>query len=265
MDRHAMSSPRNREVFSWILSLLLHGGLALFLAFLPSENGHEDKLPPIEIVKRDPPPLKERKQELEPALQNEDQVATLSKTPRIRPALPKRSQTPPHEKPPENAPPEIEDTGPRTFGITMSGTTTAAPGTGVQVPVGDSLAVSPRITKRGEKKERPKEEKKGFKLDYARGEEAPAAVLTTQPKLLRKITPEYPEKMKELGIEGRVFVEVTVDEKGKVVEAKLLKGLHPDLDAVALAAARTLIFSPATINGKSVKTKIPVPFAFVLD
>jgi TonB family protein len=125
------------------------------------------------------------------------------------------------------------------------------------------VRVSPTVTKKGpsRKVERPS----GFKASYGKGEEAPVAVVTTQPKVLRQVTAEYPEKMKELGIEGRVILELTVDENGRVARARVLTSLRAELDAVALVAARQLLFSPARVNGVPVKVKIPYTFTFVLD
>jgi len=143
----------------------------------------------------------------------------------------------------------------------MSSTTRATTGEGVQVPEGKSLAVSPVIRKQGKKATPPQ----GFKSRYAASEVAPVAVLTTPPKILKQVNVEYPEKMKELGIEGRVALELIIDVHGKVVEVKVLNGLRTELDEVAIAAARRLIFVPATMNGNPVRVKIPYTFTFVLD
>jgi TonB family protein len=145
----------------------------------------------------------------------------------------------------------------------MEGTTLAAPGTGVQVPTGDSLAESPSIRKRGPPRRAP--EQQGFKREYAQGEEAPIAVISTRPKVRRRVLAEYSDRMRELGIEGRVVLELTIDGRGKVAEVKLVSGLHEELDRAAIAAARQMEFEPATVDGRPVRVRIPYTFTFVLD
>jgi TonB family protein len=256
------SSSQLTASFPWICSIAVHGGLAAAVWLMPVETSRPAARPPIEILEQQLPAA-----ETPPA--PEPDPPTPAASPRLamtttpiatrRKPLPQPSNPEPPSDRTEPATPEM---GPQTFGIQLSGGVQAAPGQGVQVPVGDSLAVSPKITRRSDKKVAAKP---GFKTDYAPGEEAPTAVLTTKPKMLQKITPEYPESIKDLGIEGRVILEVTVDATGKVIEVKVLRGLHPVLDQTAVAAARKLVFSPATVNGRAVKTKIPVPFAFILD
>ncbi len=66
-------------------------------------------------------------------------------------------------------------------------------------------------------------------------------------------------------VEGRVFVQVTIDTLGRVIEASLGKPLHPALDAEALRVARTLRFKrSARTNGRAVPSKLTVPVTFKL-
>jgi periplasmic protein TonB len=244
--------------------MALHGALVVAVLLVPAEAKRQPSLPSIEVTERKlPPPPPEPPRPDPPKVDPpaaETKVAMTKQLPRIRqppPTEPEptRETTPTDDKAPA-------DTGPKTFGIKMSGTTTAAPGSGVQVPRGDSLAVSPKITKRGLP---PPPKPKGFKTTYTKGEEAPVAVITSQPRVVKKVTAAYPEKMKELGIEGRVVLELTIDGSGKVTDARVVKSLRAELDAAALVAARQMIFAPATVNGTPVKVKIPYTFAFVLD
>jgi len=232
--------------------------VAMFL--LPAMAERTPRRQMIEVTDRQLPEAEPP--EAEPPPPEPEQVAMVTR-PTPMPRRVKRPAPPkPAAEPPKGAP-EPQDTGPRTFGIKLSGTTTAAPGQGVALPQGDSLAVSPQITKKG--KEKPKPKARGFKTEYGRGEEAPMAALTTRAKMKRRVVPEYPESVKDLGIEGRVSLSVTISAAGRVIKVKLLKGLHPELDKVAIAAAWKLEFAPATVNGKAVRTTITVPFTFVLD
>lgn len=256
-------------ILPWIVSLLAHSGLAGTLLLMPDISLLDKRLEPIEVIDRElppppkppePPKAEEPKPEPKPA----------PEAPKPKPKA-KRKPRPPADEPPAEPPPAEEKadepqeaTGPKTFGMNFEGTTKAGPGDGVAVPQGDSLGVDPRIRKRGPKK-KSKGPKTGFKTTYKRNERAPIAMITTKPKVKREVLPDFPERAKELGIEGKVRVELTINADGKVVKARLLKGLHPLLDTSALKAARKMRFVPATVNGTAVKITIKYSFVFVLD
>ena len=63
-------------------------------------------------------------------------------------------------------------------------------------------------------------------------------------------------------IEGVVRVEVTVDETGKVIAARVVSGLGYGLDESALAAAKASVFDPASRCGKPIVGTIVLPFRF---
>lgn len=260
-----MSSSRWSGALSpWALSLVLHAGLAALLLVVPAEQRRSPPQEPIEVVERKPaapPPKEAPPPPATPAA--EPRLAMTKKIPKLR-REPPPEPTPPKPVSKEQPPEAPVDTGPKIFGAKLSGTTTAAPGQGVAVPEGDSLRVSPQVVKRG-KAPPARPSSTGFKQSYGRGEEAPLAVLTTQPRVLAQVTAEYPERMKELGIEGKVVLELVVDATGKVTGVRVVKSLHAELDAVASAAARRLRFAPATVGGTPVQTKIPYTFTFVLD
>lgn len=246
-----------RPVIPWATSLLFHGGLASLLLVLPGNHFDRDRdLPPMELSKKKPPPPPPKPKKVEPP-KPPPKIAVLS-----RPRRPRRvePQPPPQQEPPPKQESVPEDTGPKIYGIQMEGTARAAKGTGVKVPVGDSLAVSPKIRKKG-----PEKPKSGFKDSYNKGELAPVAVITRRPKVKKRIMAVYPERMRELGIEGRVVLELLIDARGRVKKVRLLRGLRPELDKEAIKAARQMIFSPATVNGTPVAIKIPYTFTFVLD
>ena len=56
---------------------------------------------------------------------------------------------------------------------------------------------------------------------------------------------DYPADAKRLGIDGQVQVRLLVDDKGRVAQTKLLKGLGYGLDERAISLARTFKFKPA--------------------
>ena len=245
-----------------VASLFLHGGLVGLLFALPGPRRDDKPLPPMELSEKKLEEKKEKKPpppEPEPVKAAPIKVAAVRKTRRRRV---RKVEPPPTEQEPAKEPtPEPQDVGPKTFGLKFKGTATAAPGTGVAVPQGDSIAVDPRVRKRGKKPKKPT----GFKKVYKTGEVAPMAVLTTRPRLLKNVEAIYPERVKDLGIEGRVMLRLTINHKGKVVKVKLLRSLHPKLNEVAMKAARKLVFSPATVNRVPVTHVITYTFTFTLD
>jgi len=85
------------------------------------------------------------------------------------------------------------------------------------------------------------------------------------PVPLKAIRPKYPKAAKEAGIEGTVIVQVFVNEKGRVTETVILKGI-PDsgLDAAAIKAIEKVKFRPARKGNKKIGVWISIPVNFRL-
>jgi TonB family protein len=85
----------------------------------------------------------------------------------------------------------------------------------------------------------------------------------TPPVPLEQVPAEYPESAEAAGLTGTVRVLVTVDEKGKVVDARQQLCDAPNmLCEAAVRAARKWTFKPATRYGQPVKSAVVVPFRF---
>ena len=85
------------------------------------------------------------------------------------------------------------------------------------------------------------------------------------PVPLRPIKPKYPEIAQEAGIEGTVVVQVFVDEKGRVKETVILKGIpNTGLDEAATDAIRIVRFKPAKQRERAVGVWISIPVNFRL-
>lgn len=97
------------------------------------------------------------------------------------------------------------------------------------------------------------------------GDTTPVAAVQEMPRLLGDSVAEYPEEARRLGLQGKVVLEVVVDESGRVDRARVLKTLHPLLDEAALRAAKGLRFRPGQVDGKPTKVKIPYTYVFVLE
>jgi TonB family protein len=64
------------------------------------------------------------------------------------------------------------------------------------------------------------------------------------------------------GIEGNEIVEITIDEKGNIVQKVVLQSLGPAIDAKVLAALESWHFRPATRNGVAISSKQDVYYHF---
>jgi TonB family protein len=71
-------------------------------------------------------------------------------------------------------------------------------------------------------------------------------------KVASEVLPAYPQKAKEKGLEGRVEVQVLVNEDGEVIFANPLSGPE-GLWAESVRAAVGARFTPSTLSGEPVK------------
>lgn len=81
------------------------------------------------------------------------------------------------------------------------------------------------------------------------------------------IRPYYPEIAKEAGIEGTVYIEFYLDEKGSVSNVKILKGGPPNtgLDEAAIEAVKKSKWKPAQQRDKKVGVWLSIPVKFTLN
>ena len=75
----------------------------------------------------------------------------------------------------------------------------------------------------------------------------------------------YPELAKKAGIEGIVYINAFIDEKGDVTKTKLLKGIGSGCDEAATKAVKNTKFTPGKLRGKLVKMQEVVPIKFKLN
>jgi TonB family protein len=70
----------------------------------------------------------------------------------------------------------------------------------------------------------------------------------------KSVAAQYPLDAQNAGIEGDVFVEITIDERGVVTDARIVKSI-PALDQEALTIARRWRFAPTLVDGRPVPMK----------
>ena len=85
------------------------------------------------------------------------------------------------------------------------------------------------------------------------------------PKKLKHVGPEYPQAMRELGLEGVVPMEALIGKDGTVSSVRLLSAqVHPDFARAAVEAVRQWLFSPTLLNGDAVDVRMTVSVRFNL-
>lgn len=83
-----------------------------------------------------------------------------------------------------------------------------------------------------------------------------------KPKPVNVPQPAYTDQARAAGVEGRVRVELTVDETGRVVNVRVLSGLGYGLDEAALGAAQRATFQPALRCGKPARATFTISMRF---
>lgn len=77
---------------------------------------------------------------------------------------------------------------------------------------------------------------------------------------------KYPQKAVENGIQGRVLVDFIIDEKGKVTDVKVLRGVDPLLDEEAVRVVSSSVdWKPGIVKGQKVKAEISLYVEFRLE
>lgn len=216
-------------------------------------------LPPVPIEVKivppePPPPEPEPEPEPEPP-----PVAAVTPPSAPKPAASPKPATPPPATPPVAPPPVV-------FGITAEGGTD---GPGMAVPEGNTLSIDPALS---EKPKGPIVPLSGpvtpvtplaGPSEGVQGgtgtKEVSAAEVTTPPKQAGcddSVAKDFPKEAREAGVEGKVFLELLIDEAGKVTEAKIAQGLGFGLDELAIARAKTCSFTPAKKGDQAVAFRI---------
>ncbi len=78
------------------------------------------------------------------------------------------------------------------------------------------------------------------------------------------VRPGYTDAARRAHVEGRVRLELTVNERGEVTGARVLSGLGHGLDEAAIAAAERLHFRPASRCKQAVAAPFILAMRFVL-
>jgi protein TonB len=221
------------------LSIVGHGILAFAVGEIRQAKSHE--VTAIQMADA------AAKKKPEPAKVEPEPKAKRPRASANRPApLPKPESAPPPSANNHAALDALPD-----FGVALSG---GVEGAGMALPAGTPRAASaargaPTVRKLGPAAQ-----------PTSLGCEEP--LVKPRPKSVPQ--PGYTEQARAAGIEGRVRVQLTVDETGRVVNVRLLQGLGYGLDEAALAAARTASFEPGSRCGKPSQATFTISMRFTL-
>ncbi len=82
-------------------------------------------------------------------------------------------------------------------------------------------------------------------------------------KLIKRVDPVYPEIAQRVPVRGPVVLEVVANEKGSVVDVKIVKGGNPVVQEPVADAVRQWRYSPTYVEGKavSVRFRVTVPIS----
>ena len=229
-----------------LFSLAAHAALGLFIGEIEVKKSHAATAIAY---------AESRKKQAEPA--KVDPAPPPPKAERARPVAHRApAAAPPSEAPQPNKPaPNVPVDSLPDFGLSLSG---SANGTGIALPAGAGAGARPNPLDKVVVKKKP----------VALAAPAERAVdcdePASKPRPISVPQPPYSEQARAAQIEGKVRVQITVDESGNVVDVKLVQGLGHGLDEAALAAARAARFEPALQCGKPVRATFNIGMRFTL-
>jgi TonB family protein len=92
----------------------------------------------------------------------------------------------------------------------------------------------------------------------------PDAIMVA-PRLLQYVEAEYPKAAFDAGIQADVLAEIDVDEAGKVTAVKITEPKGQGFDEAAHAAMMRFLFSPATVDGVPIPSRVTYKYRFFIE
>ena len=85
------------------------------------------------------------------------------------------------------------------------------------------------------------------------------------PELIKMVKPRYPEIARKAGVEGRVVLQIVVDERGNVTEAQVILAQPPGIfEEAAIEAIMQWKFKPAKQREKAIAVRMGQTMDFSL-
>ena len=241
-----MARRRSASFFIYVGSIAFHGALAVGAVALHKPKRTETVAITMTETKKKPAPPKEEAPKPPPPPPPEKAPSKAKAAPSPASAPLRAAEAPP----PSDSAPSSSGDGFADLGFAMSN---GAGGFAVAAgPRGAATAaLAPMATTRKVSALRPRV------ADAC--DESPI-----KPKPRTIVKPVYTDAAKSAQVEGVVRVEITVDEQGRVVQARVLRGLGYGLDDAALAAAKQMTFEAGTRCGKPALATLSLGMRFAL-
>ncbi len=84
------------------------------------------------------------------------------------------------------------------------------------------------------------------------------------PRFLKRVIPSYPPFARRRGKEGKVTLQLMIDESGKLINIEVIEKPGFGFELSAIDAIRKSTFLPAIKDGKAVRSRVILPVRFVL-
>lgn len=97
------------------------------------------------------------------------------------------------------------------------------------------------------------------------GDVLTSAMLDNPPETRYQASPIYPFEGKTQGIRGDVLVEFLVDERGRVLDPRIVRSSHRMFEEPSLRAVAKWQFVPGRRDGRVVRFRMAVPMLFTLQ
>lgn len=93
------------------------------------------------------------------------------------------------------------------------------------------------------------------------------SVVEERPQLLSGRQPQYPDLLRQAGVEGRVIVQAIIDTSGRAEprSVKVLQSPNPGFDQPAKNFVLGALFRPARVHGRAVRVLVNLPIDFKLS
>jgi protein TonB len=249
-----VSTTRRRSIAFYVYggSLLLHAALAIGTVVMPAPRTSVATAITLveEKKKKDPPKPPPAPPPPPPKVEDKPKPR---QTPQPQP---QQAKVAPEMKPEAPPPMPVDNGGFADLGVSLGN----ADGPGIAVP--GAVAATAASTAKGPGAGPAATTHKVAQLEAPTQGASACTEPVVRPKRKVPVAPKYTMQARQAEIEGVVRVQVTVDESGHVLSARVVSGLGYGLDESALAAAKATTFEPATQCGKPVVGTTILPFRF---
>jgi len=255
-----VSPVRQRFLPSLVVAGVLHGaGFGWLVARPPPAIPVKRPPTTVRLVARQPPPPPPP-----PAPPAAEPARPKPPPPRVaavRPTLPEppRAAPPPPAPAPSPGPPPQ----PRRFAVSMNAVVPGGAG-GIAMPTTEGSTAA-----RGNPNA-PASAPAGDNTAFARSGPVDAIDVEAPPRRVREpsaleLRQRYPEAARVAGLEADVRLELTIDETGRVVAARVVTPAGNGFDEAAEELARRIVFAPATRAGRPIAVRYPWTLKFRID